>query len=91
MSNQDEAEPNEHLVARVASVLAGAQSGNIQGIICVCFLATGAVHVEVSGEQNLLVRLGALNITADCIKLLETQMAQQRAQQPANWGPGGNA
>jgi hypothetical protein len=85
-----EIEANEAVVQRCANVLAAAQSGGMQGVISICFLASGAVHVEVAGEQNLLTRLGALHVATDCIKLLETQLAAQRAQQ-ANWGPGGNA
>jgi hypothetical protein len=88
MSEQSEA--NDAVIERCTNVLTAAQSGGVQGIICVCFLASGAVHVEVAGEQPMLIRLGALHVATDCIKLLETQLAQQRAQQ-ANWGPAGNA
>jgi hypothetical protein len=88
---QPEVEPNEQVVARASEVLASAQSGKCVGILCVCFMDTGAINVQVAGEQGLIVRLGALSVAADAIKLLETQMQLQRSQQPANWGPGGNA
>jgi hypothetical protein len=83
-------EPDEQLLARAGNVLAGVQSGQIEGIMCVCFMANGTINVEVAGNQSLVVRLGALVVASDALKVLETQLAQQR-QQLANWGPGGTA
>ena len=84
-------EPNEQLVARATEVLMSVQQGKCVGILCVCFMDTGAINVQVAGEQGLIVRLGALTVAADAIKLLETQLQMQKQQQQANWGPGGNA
>ena len=86
----DDVEPDSALVARASEVLAGVQSGKIEGIICLCFMDNGAINVQVGGDQNLVIRLGALVVAGDVLKLLETQLAATRAQQ-ANWGPGGNA
>jgi len=85
-----ENEPDEAVVSRSGEILTGAQSGAINGILCVCFMANGAVNIQVAGEQSLIVRLGALHVCADAIKLLETQQNIQR-QQAAKWAPGGNA
>jgi len=88
----DQAEPDENLVARASEVLASVQSGKMIGMLCVCFMDGGAINVQVAGDQGLIVRLGALNVAADAIKLLETQLQIQRQQkQLASWGPGGNA
>ncbi len=83
-------EPDEQLLARTNEVLAGVQNGTIEGILCVCFMANGTINVQVAGNQPLVVRLGALVVASDALKVLETQLAAQR-QQMANWGPGGNA
>ena len=85
-----EVEPDERLLARAGEILAGVQSGQIEGILCVCFMQNGSINIQVAGEQALVVRLGALVVAGDAIKVLETQLATQRAQ-AANWGPGGNA
>ncbi len=82
--------PDEQLIARASEILAGAQSGAIEGLLCVCFMANGTINVQVAGSQPLLVRLGALVVASDAIKILETQQQLVRQQQ-ANWGPGGNA
>ena len=83
-------EPDEQLLARAGNVLAGVQDGTIAGILCICFMANDTINVEIAGPQNMLVRLGALSVAGDAIKVVESQLAQQR-QQMANWGPGGNA
>ena len=83
-------ESDERLLERCSEILAGAQNGQIEGILCVCFMATGSINVQVAGDQGLIVRLGALVVASDAIKLLETQQQIER-QQTANWGPGGNA
>jgi hypothetical protein len=85
-------EPDERLLGRASEVLAGVQNGQIVGMICVCFMQTNAINVQVAGDQSLIVRLGSLVVAGDALKVLETQMQQQALQQqPANWGPGGNA
>lgn len=83
-------EPNEQLLARAGEVMSGIQAGTIEGILCVCFMANGTINVQVAGNQSLVVRLGALVVASDALKVLETQLAAQR-QQMANWGPGGTA
>ena len=49
-------------------ILAGAQSGQIKGILCICFMANGTLAVQVGGEQALVVRLGALQSLRRCHK-----------------------
>ena len=86
-----ELEPDDNVIARTSEVLAGAQSGKITGVLSICFMHDGAINVQVAGEQSLVVRLGALVVCGDAIKLLETQKQVRQQQQNVNWGPGGNA
>ena len=87
MTERENAEPDEQLIARVQEVLAGAQNGSITGIVCVCFMASGTINIQVAGQQPLITRLGSLVVASDALKLLETQ--QQIARQQATaWGPG---
>ena len=87
MSENEAAEPDEALLARVQEVLAGAQNGSLTGIICVCFMANGQINIQVAGQQPLIVRLGSLVVASDALKLLETQQALQREQR-SSWAPG---
>jgi hypothetical protein len=82
-----ENEPDEALIARVQEVLVGAQNGSITGIICVCFMASGTIGVQVAGQQPLITRLGSLVVASDALKLLETQQHVERTR-AAQWGPG---
>ena len=85
-----ELEPDENVIARISEVLAHAQSGALVGMVCICFMRNDSVNVQVSGEQSLIVRLGALSVAADAMKVFETQK-KVAAQQAAQWGPGGTA
>jgi hypothetical protein len=85
-----EHEPDAALLARVGEVMSGVQSGAIDGVLCICFMANGTINVQVGGNQSLIVRLGALEVTRDAVKLLEHQQQAQRQAQ-AQWAPGGNA
>ena len=87
MSEPEQAEPDEQLLARVQEIVTGAQSGSIVGIICVCFMANGQINIQVAGQQPLIVRLGSLVVASDALKLLETQQALQREQR-SSWAPG---
>ena len=86
-----EPEPNDAVIGRLSETLAAAQSGALEGIVCVCFMANGAVNVQVAGSQNLITRLGALEVTRDAIKLLESQLQKQTGNPPINWSQAGNA
>ena len=88
MSENEAAEPDEALLARVQEVLAGAQNGSLTGIICVCFMANGAINIQVAGQQALITRLGALVVAGDALKLLETRQQTEREQR-SQWAPGG--
>ena len=83
-------EPDERLLTRAGEVLAGCQSGQIEGIMCVCFMQNGSINVQIAGGQSLVIRLGALVVAGDAIKVLEGQQQAER-ERLANWGPGGNA
>lgn len=86
-----ENEADENVISRVQEVLSGAQSGAIEGVLSVCFMRNGSISMQVAGEQSLIVRLGALQVCADAIKLLETQRQINRQQQNPTWGQSGNA
>ncbi len=83
-----ENEPDEQLLARVQEVAQGAQNGSLTGIICVCFMANGAINIQVAGQQALITRLGALVVASDALKLLETRQQTEREQR-SQWAPGG--
>ena len=87
---EGKAQVNEDAVTRLSELLANARSGKLVGLIAICFMNGDTLNVQISGQQALVVRLGALEVASDGVKMVETQR-QISAKQAAQWAPGGNA
>ncbi len=86
-----EKEPDETLVNQFQQMLAAVQQSRVIGHVSILFNASGELNIMLAGDQSMLIRLGALEIARDGVKVFAAQQEQAQKQTLVNMPVGGRA